>query len=212
MAAARTLVVDDHPLFRSGIAAILATEPEFEVVAAVGSAREARDVAAKHALDLAVVDVLMPATSGVTLCHELFEMQPSCKVLLLSAIDDPLLIADLFRTPACGFALKAQPPSEIVAAARRVAGGGRYVPPSVSFGQGIAFAPTGERPFELLTRREREVFELLIRGHSNEEIAERLRISRRTAETHRQRVINKLSAHSIAQMQRIAVRLGGFGE
>jgi DNA-binding NarL/FixJ family response regulator len=212
MPATRTLVVDDHPLFRSGIATILATERDFEIVAAVASAREARDVAVKYALDLAVVDVLMPATSGVTLCHELFELQPSCKVLLLSAIDDPLLIAELFRTPACGFALKAQPPAEIVAAARRVAGGGRYVPPSVSLAPSAAFAPTDDRPFELLTRREREVFELLIRGYSNEDIAERLRISRRTAETHRQRVINKLSPHSIAQMQRIAVRLGGFGE
>jgi DNA-binding NarL/FixJ family response regulator len=200
------LVVDDHPLFRGGIAAILAAEPEFEIVAAVGSAREARELATEHALDLAVVDVLMPATSGITLCHELFELQPDCKVLMLSAIDDPQLIADLFGTPAFGFALKAQPPSEIVAAARCVAGGRRYVPPS------IALAPPSARPFEMLTRREREVFELLIRGHSNEEIAERLLISRRTAETHRQRVIGKLSPHSIAQMQRIAVRLGGFGE
>jgi two-component system, NarL family, response regulator NreC len=208
LAATRTLVVDDHPLFRGGVVALLEAEREFEVVAAVGSAREARDVAAEHALDLAVVDVLMPGTSGVTLCHELFELQPSCKVLMLSAIDDPLLIADLFRSPARGFALKGQPPSELVAAARRVAGGNRYVPPTISFSP----AAPGDRPFELLTRREREVFELLIRGHSNDEISERLLISRRTAETHRQRVVNKLSARSIAQMQRIAVRLGGFGE
>ena len=114
MAVTRTLVVDDHPLFRGGIVAMLASDAEFEVVAAVGSAREARDVAAEHPLDLAVVDVLMPATSGVTLCHELFELQPSCKVLMLSAIDDPLLIGDLLRTPACGFAHKAQPGSEII--------------------------------------------------------------------------------------------------
>jgi RNA polymerase sigma factor (sigma-70 family) len=67
------------------------------------------------------------------------------------------------------------------------------------------------QPLERLTRREREVFELLIRGHSNDEIATALAISRRTVETHRQRVMNKLSAHSVVKMQRIAARHGGLG-
>lgn len=186
---------------------------DFDVVASVGSAREASEVAAKIALELAIVDVLMPTMSGVTLCSVLYELQPGCKVLLLSGIDDPGVIADLMRTRACGFALKAQPPSELVEAARQVLGGVRYMPPSISRAAIEAELATAEqRPLALLTRREREVFELLIRGNSNDEIAARLFISRRTAETHRQRVMNKLSAHSIAQMQRIAARLGGLGE
>jgi DNA-binding NarL/FixJ family response regulator len=73
-------------------------------------------------------------------------------------------------------------------------------------------AGTPARPFERLTRREREVFELIIRGHSNDEIAVRLFIARRTVETHRQRIMNKLSAHSLAEMQRIAARHGGLGQ
>ncbi len=209
---ARTLVVDDHPLFRGGLVAILEAKRDFEIVAAVSSAGEARDIAAERTIDLAIVDIFMPATSGITLCHELFELQPSCKVLLLSAIDDPGVIADLLRTTACGFALKSQPPSEIVDAAHHVLGGARYLPPGISRAAiEAASIATDHRPLELLTRREREVFELLIRGNSNDEIATRLLISRRTAETHRQRVINKLSVHTIAQMQRIAARLGDFG-
>ncbi len=152
----------------------------------------------------------MPTTSGISLTSELFELQPRCRVLGLSVIDDPGLIADMLRAHACGFAVKTQPIAEIVDALRQVLGGLRYLPPGVSRNAVDAeLADTRAHPFRRLTRREREVFELLIRGHSNDEIATKLLISRRTAETHRQRIMNKLSAHSIAQMQRIAALHGG---
>ncbi len=134
--------------------------------------------------------------------YELFALQPSCRVLGLSVIDEPGLIADMFRVHACGFALKTQPIEEIVDAIRQVLGGIRYLPPSVSrdaVDRGRA-APATQR----VTRRELEVFELLIRGQSNDQVATKLLISPRTVETHRHRVMSKLSAHSISQMQRIA--------
>jgi DNA-binding NarL/FixJ family response regulator len=201
----RILVVDDHPLFRSGLLFTLGATPDLEVVGAVEGAREALELARHIAVDLATVDVLMPTTSGITLCDELYELQPSCKVLIVSAIDEPYMIADLLRHHVCGFALKSQPPSEIVDAIRQVLRGIRYTPPSVHAAIEAATNPSG-RPLERLTRREREVFELVIRGNSNDEIAVLLLISRRTVETHRQRVMTKLSAHSVIQMQRIAAR------
>jgi DNA-binding NarL/FixJ family response regulator len=208
----RVLVVDDHPLFRQGLALTFQFEPDLEIVAAVGTASAALDVAVRSPIDLAIVDVLMPTTSGLTLCSELLEVQPACKVLILSAIDDPGLIADLLHARACGFALKSQPPAEIVEAIRQVLGGLRYVAPSVAAAVAeVERAAPERRVLSHLTRREREVFELLIRGHSNDEIASSLIISRRTVETHRQRVMNKLSAHSVIQMQRIAARQGGLG-
>jgi DNA-binding NarL/FixJ family response regulator len=203
-------VVDDHPLFRQALAAIIAGEPDLEIVASVSTAREALELAIDF--DLALVDVLMPRTSGFTLCHELSELNQARKILIISAVDDPGLIADLFRAGACGFALKSQQPAEILEAIRTVLGGLRYVAPAVARGVTEAELAIPEvRPLVRLTRREREVFELLIRGNSNDEIAGRLFISRRTVETHRQRVMNKLSAHSVVQMQRIAARLGGLG-
>jgi DNA-binding NarL/FixJ family response regulator len=205
------MVVDDHPLFRHALGLVIDAEPDLELVASFGSAREAVDFAIDIPIDLAIVDVLMPVTSGFTLCAELLERRPECKVLMLSAVDDAGLIAELFRGGAGGFALKSQQAAEILEAIRSVLGGLRYVAPAVSHAVDDAeLAVPDMRVLVRLTRREREVFELLIRGNSNDEIAGRLFISRRTVETHRQRVMNKLSAHSVVQMQRIAARHGGL--
>ena len=208
---ARIMVVDDHPLFRRGLGVTLQKEPDFEVVCEVGSALEAIAVARNQPLDLAVVDVMMPETSGFTLCTELIELQPTCKVLALSVIDEVGLIADLLKAGASGYALKTEPVDDIVGAIRQVLGGVRYLPPSMPREMiEAALSDTTAHPLVQLTRRERQVFELLIRGRPNDEIATALFISVRTAETHRQRIGKKLSAYSIIQMQRIAARHGGL--
>jgi DNA-binding NarL/FixJ family response regulator len=208
---AQVAVVDDHPLFRQGLAVTLRGEADLEVVGEAGSAAEAVELAKHVALDVFVVDLLMPTMSGISLTSQLFEIQPRCRVLGLSVIDEPGLIADMLRAHACGFALKTQPPTEIIGAIRQVLGGLRYLPPGVSRDAiDTELAGTRLDPFLRLTRREREVFELIIRGLSNDEIAIKLFIARRTVETHRQRIMNKLSAHSVAQMQRIAALHGGL--
>jgi two-component system nitrate/nitrite response regulator NarL len=210
---AQVAIVDDHPLFRQGLAVALRCEADVDVVGEAGGAEEAMALARRVRLDAAVVDILMPTTSGISLTSELFELQPKCRVLGLSVIDDPGLIADMLRAHACGFAVKTQPTSEIVTALRHVLGGVRYLPPGVSRNAVDAeLAGRRDQPLRRLTRREREVFELLIRGNSNDEVAIRLVIARRTVETHRQRIMNKLSAHSIAQMQRIAALHGPDGD
>jgi DNA-binding NarL/FixJ family response regulator len=208
----RVGLVDDHPLFRQGLAAVLSRDPRIEVVGEASNAGEALELARRASLDVAVVDILMPTVSGISLTSELYELQPGCRVLGLSVIDEPGIIADMLRAHASGYALKTQPIPEIVDAIHQVLGGLRYLPPQVSTDQIEAeLAGTPTQPFSRLTKREREVFELLIRGHSNDEIAVRLFIARRTVETHRQRVMNKLSAHSVVQMQRLAARHGGLG-
>jgi len=204
----RLLIVDDHPLFRSGLALTLTTALGFEIVE-VGSAHEAIELAARTAFDLALVDVLMPITSGVALCHDLHELQPDCKVLMLSGIDDPEVIADLLRVPSSGFAIKTQSVPELVDAIHQVLGGLRYIPPTFAHGAlDVVAEGSAERRFATLSRREREIFELLVDGYTNDDIAKRLFISRRTVESHRQRVMNKLSAHTLAALQRIFTRLG----
>jgi DNA-binding NarL/FixJ family response regulator len=208
----RVAVVDDHPLFRQGLVVALRSDADFEIVGEAGSAQEALELVDRVQVDIAVVDILMPGVSGITLATELHERQPTCRVLGLSVIDEPGLIADMLRAHACGFALKTQPVAEIIEAIRQVLGGLRYLPPTVSRDAVEAeLDREAMRPLQRLTKREREIFELLIRGYSNDDISTRLFIARRTVETHRQRIMNKLSAHSIVQMQRLAARYGGLG-
>jgi DNA-binding NarL/FixJ family response regulator len=204
-------IVDDHPLFRQGLIMALGGEPSLEVFGEAGSAEEAREVFARARFDLAIVDIFMPGTSGISFAAEIHERQPECRVLGLSVIDEPGLIADMFRAHACGYALKTQPVGDIIAAIYQVLGGIRYLPPSVSRDAvEQELEHDNARPLQRLTPREREVFELLIRGHSNDDIAGRLFIARRTVETHRQRIMNKLSAHSIVAMQRLGARHGAL--
>jgi two-component system invasion response regulator UvrY len=208
IATSQVLIIDDHPLFRIALASMIAATSDLEVAGSVGTAREAIEIIRHVAIDIATVDVIMPETSGANLSAEIYELQPSCKVLIVSAVDDPGLIADLLRGHVSGFAIKSQSPTELLDAIRQVLGGARYIAPSISRAALEAALDIGDRPLDRLTPREREVFELLIRGNSNDEIATLLFISRRTVETHRQRVMNKLSAHSITHMQRVAARVG----
>jgi DNA-binding NarL/FixJ family response regulator len=209
---ASVIVADDHPLFRQGLVVALGTQARFEVVGEASNGEEAMQLVRDRDVDVAIIDVLMPKQSGISLATDLRQLRPSCRVLGLSVIDEPGLIADMLRAQASGFALKTQPFEELLEALDHVMAGIRYLPPSVSAAavDEMLVDPPSD-PFQRLTRREREVFELMIRGNSNDEIATQLFIARRTVETHRQRVMNKLSAHSVAQLQRLAARYGGLG-
>ncbi|MDB4955630.1 MAG: response regulator transcription factor [Myxococcales bacterium] len=206
---AQIAIVDDHPLFREGLLLALRGVPDVEVVGAVANAADALLLAEQVNLDLCVVDILMPIVSGISLTGQMLSVRPACKILALSVIDEPVLIADMLRAGASGYAVKTQPTAEIIDAIHGVLGGLRYLPPRVSRDAIEAeLAATAWRPLENLTRRERQVFDLLIRGQTNDQISDVLVIARRTVETHRQRIMNKLSARSVVEMIRIAARHG----
>ena len=195
-------IVDDHPLFRQGLAVALRRELDLAVLGEAEGAGSALELARRFELDLAVMDVLMPEMSGISLASELFELQPRCKILGLSVIDDPGLIADMLRARACGYALKTQPIAEIVEAIRLVLGGLRYLPPSVSRDAVNAeLARTVQDPLQRLTRREREVFEQLIRGHTNDEIATSLFVTSSTVEFHMTKILRKTGATSRRELR-----------
>ncbi len=203
----RLLLVDDHPMFRAGFA--LRVSEEFTVVGEAGDAVEALEVATRCQLDVAIIDVFLPVMSGVSLASELRRVQPSCKILGLSGHDEPSLIANLLHAGANGFAMKTQPVLEILDAIRTVARGVRYLPPSASHDAiGLAIATTDTGVLGRLTVREREVFELVIRGHSNSSISGLLGISPRTVETHRLRASHKLATHTLADMMRVNATSG----
>jgi DNA-binding NarL/FixJ family response regulator len=207
--AVRVLIVDDHPVIRHGLAVALRQESSVLRVEEAGNADEALALLKHRVIDIAVVDILMPKTSGVRLASQLHDLQPECRVLAFSVINEPGLIADMFRAHACGFVLKTQPIADIVRAMYDVLAGKNYLPPGVSR-EAIeaALGGDGANPLRRLTAREYEVFELLIRGYTTTDVAAKLFISPRTVEQHRQRIANKLSANSLRTMQLLAVRHG----
>lgn len=207
------LVVDDHPLFRAGLALAIHSEPDLELTADVGAADDAIEVVRARPIDLAIVDVLMPKSNGVSLATELLDLQPALKILALSVLDEPAMISAMLRAGASGYALKTQPPDEILGALRSVLEGHLYLPPNAPRESILAMAKSSpDRPLERLTRREREIFNLLIHGNTNEQIGSQLFISRRTVETHRLRIMRKLAAPSLIAMIRVAAREGALSE
>jgi two-component system response regulator NreC len=210
-ARAHTVLVDDHPLFRLGLQEVLRREPDVELVGEAHNAADVMKLAQHLRLDVAVVDMVMPGVDGISLTAELHHLQPQCKILGLSVVDEPVRIAEMLRAGASGYALKTQPVSEIIEAIRTILGGIRYLSPGVSSDEIDALASTDHQPFARLTGREREVFDRLVRGEPNSVIAATLVISRRTVETHRQRIMKKLGAHSIVELLQVAARHGLIG-
>ncbi len=201
---ARALLVDDHPLYRCGLRTVLTRRRLLDCVAEAGTAQEALAIASEMAFDIALVDLVLPVMDGVALTRRLRAVQPSCAVLGISVVDEPTRISELLRAGAAGYVLKSQPVEELSEAITAVLGGVRYLPPSIAPAEVEAI----KHPIEQLTPREREILGHLVRGRSNDDISTSLFISRRTVETHRQRILRKLDAHSIAQMFTVAARHG----
>jgi len=207
----RTLIVDDHPMFRQALREVLARQPGLAVVAEVGSVAEAIAYVANHIIDVAIIDIVLPDVRGVTFVRHLRAAQPACKVLAVSGVDEPVQMAEMLRAGATGFVHKSQSGAEIVEALRAVIGGERRVPEAARAQIEQLLENQSAWPLERLTRREREIFDLLVGGNSNKDIATRLSISTRTVETHRQRLTNKLGARGVNDLFQLALRHGLIG-
>jgi DNA-binding NarL/FixJ family response regulator len=205
----RVLVVDDHAVVRAGLTLLLNAEEDIEVVGEAGSAREAIFQARSLEPDLILLDVVMPDQSGLEAVPTLLHERPDTKVLVLSMQDDPRYVREAFAVGASGYVLKEAADTELVAAIREVARGGRYVHPELGARLIAAEAAAQRRAEEdPLSDREREVLRLLALGHTNQEIAKTLFISVRTAETHRAHIMQKLRLGSRAELVRYALAQG----
>ena len=205
----RVLIVDDHAVVRAGLAMLINAEADLEAVGEAGSARDAIFEARSTQPDVVLLDVMMPEQSGIEIVPQLLKEHPEAKVLVLSMQDDPRYVREAFEAGASGYVLKEAADAEVVAAIRDVAGGGRYVHPEL--GARLVSAETAERrraEDDPLSDREREVLRLLALGHTNQEIAQELFISVRTAETHRAHIMQKLRLSSRAELVRHALAEG----
>ncbi|MBL7494358.1 response regulator transcription factor [Frankia sp. AgB1.9] len=188
----RLLVVDDHPLFRDGIAASLARVSDFEVVAVAETGEQAVDLAAETRPDVVLMDLNLPGISGVEATRRIVAAAPTVAVLAVTMVDDDDTVLAAIRAGAAGYVLKGSTGEEIAAATRTAAGGGAV------FGAGVAknllAATLGRRPVgdDRLTDRERDVLAMIAEGATNQQIARALGLSLKTVQNYVSRVLEKL--------------------
>jgi two-component system, NarL family, response regulator NreC len=205
----RVLIVDDHAVVRSGLRLVLDAEDGIEVVGEAGDGRYAVFETRSKKPDVILMDVVMPGKSGIETIPDVLRDAPSAKVVVLSMQDDPHYVREAFAAGASGYILKEAADTDVVAAVREVAAGGRYVHPVLGARMVAAEAEERKRAeADPLSDRERDVLRLLALGHTNQEIAGMLYISVRTAETHRAHIMQKLRLTTRAELVRYALAQG----
>ncbi|MCC7205814.1 MAG: response regulator transcription factor [Anaerolineae bacterium] len=204
----RILIADDHPVVRDGLAAILSTQPDFEIAGEASTGAELVEKARALRPAVILTDLEMPELDGVEAIRQVRAADPDVRILVLTAFDSDDRIVGAIRAGAHGYLLKGAPRTEIFNAIRVVNGGGTLLQPVVVSQLMQRIQAGDEPPGELLTKRELEVLQLLGQGLLNKEIAERLHISERTVKFHMSAVLGKLGAGNRTEAVRRAVQQG----
>lgn len=209
----RILLADDHTLMRQGLRHILESRDEFDIVAEASSGIEAIEAARQHKPDVAVIDVAMKEMNGIEATSQILKYSPNTAVLILSMYSDERYVLRAVKAGARGYLLKNSAGDELIEAIHAVEKGQAFFSPAVAeiFHDGLARLKdlrSAQDRFDLLTDRERQIYQLLAEGNSNKDIANRLNLSLHTVETHRWRIMEKLDLHSTAELVLSAVRRG----
>lgn len=202
----RILIVDNQTLFREGLAEIIRSRPDCELLAAAPDARTGIELASRHRPDVVLLDVRMPEMDGIDCCREITRRCPGTRVLALSGHSDWQYVRAMLHAGASGYALKDSGMTSLMTAVATVYRGKTYLDPEL--GSVMTVHADGETPYTRLSVRERQVAKLLSEGHTNAQIAQRLNISVKTVETHRSRLFAKLGISNLADLVRVAIREG----
>jgi DNA-binding NarL/FixJ family response regulator len=206
----RVLLVDDHPVVRQGLARLINDEPDLVVCGEAESAGQALELAERLRPDVAVIDISLGGNDGLELLKDLRNRLPQMTTLVLSMHDESLYAERVLRAGAKGYVTKQEAPEKVMTAIRRVLGGEIYV--SEKMAAKLLKAMTGPRqaqsdsPLDRLSDRELQVFRLIGSGMSVREIAEKLFLSVKTIETHREHIKEKLNLKSSSELLRYAVQ------
>lgn len=198
------LLADDHPLVREGVRSSFKESKRFRVVAEAGDGEAALRLARKTKPDIVMLDITMPRMNGLETARRLRTELPKTAIIVLSVHADAAYMQEMMRLGARGYLLKDSGPTELRRAVETVHRGQTYFP------RGLP-ATDAEQPMrnlERLSAREREVLTLVAEGLSNKEIAQKLSVSVRTVEAHREHITNKLSLRGVASLTRFAVSAG----
>lgn len=187
----RVLVADDHAVVRRGLATLIATASDLELVGTASDGAEAVQLAVDSGADVVVMDLSMPEVDGVAATRELASRVPSCRVLVLTSFSDQARVSDALSAGADGYLLKHAEPEEILDGIREVVRGGSPLDPAAARIL-LNTSRTRVAPAEILTAREREVLILVEDGLNNRQIAHRLDIAERTVKSHLHNIFQRL--------------------
>jgi DNA-binding NarL/FixJ family response regulator len=223
----RIVLIDDHQLFREGLKRILEMEPDFKVIGEGADGGAASLLAEEHKPDVILMDINMPNMNGVSAAEKVSEVSPETRVIILSIHDDEGYVYRTLRSGASGYLLKEMEADDLVEAVRVVAKGGSYVHPKVTgklidefrrlseqerlSNHSVTYDSSGapnQRLIESLTRREREVLQLMAEGKSNRAIGEHLYISEKTVKNHVSSILQKLDVQDRTQAVVISIKNG----
>jgi DNA-binding NarL/FixJ family response regulator len=208
----RVLLADDHAVVRSGLRAVLDAEPDIEVVAEAQDGMEAVEKVLAGGVDLAILDVSMPRLTGLQAAVELRQRAPEVRVLILSVHDNEQYFFEALKAGASGYVLKSAANRDLIEACRAAMRGEPFLYPKAIVAlvrDYLEQARRGEAaPEDPLTPRELQVVKLIAEGHTSDEIAKQLVISRKTVDHHRANILGKLEMRSVAELTRYAIRRG----
>ena len=198
----RVLCVDDHPLLREGIAALVTSQPDMRFVGEAASGREALVLFRQHAPDVTLMDLRLPDMSGIDALERIRAEFPEARVVMLTTFEGDVEMRRALESGARGYLLKSMPPRELLEGIRAVHAGRKFIPPEV--GSQLA-EHLGE---EVLTTREVDVLREIAVGNRNQDIARHLLISEETVKVHVKHIMEKLQASDRTAAVTIAIRRG----
>ncbi len=202
----RVLVAEDHTIVREGIKQLIGMAKDMQVVGEAGNGEQLMDVLRQTPCDVVLLDISMPGVNGLEAIPRIRALLQPPAVLMLSMHDEAQMAARALKIGAAGYATKDSDPALLLTAIRKVASGGRYIDPELADRMVFEVGLTDSRPpHALLSEREFSVFERLVQGEGVNEIAQHLAISSKTVSTHKARLMEKMGAHSVAELVKYAM-------
>jgi two-component system response regulator NreC len=209
----KVLLVDDHAILREGVHALLAREPDIEVVGEAADGLEALEKVPELKPDVVIMDIVMPRMNGLEATRLIRERHPESRVLILSMYDDHEYVVQIIQAGASGYVLKRVVTEDLVRAIHEVHAGESFLYPPIAaklIGDylRVTRGELRESLGEPLTSREREILKLIAEGFTNQEIAGQLGLSRKTVDSHRANAMRKLDLHDVTEVVKYAIRTG----
>jgi len=207
----RVVLADDHVLIRAGLRALLHSLPNTEVIGEASDGHEAVDVIARHQPDVVIMDIGMPGLNGVDSTRRIVKQCPGTRVIILSMHANEEYVGRALEAGARGYLLKGAEPAELELVLKAVMRGETYLSPSIAkhlVQDYLSHRKEKTQPLPDLTTRQREVLQLIAEGCSTKDIANKLKLSVKTVDTHRSELMHRLDIHDVAGLVRYAIRTG----